>query len=124
MQFLLRVVVGAASLAVATWIVDGIDITSDKFSTQVLTLLIVSAIFGFLNVFLKPIIKIFGCAFYVVTLGLFAFVVNGCLLWLTSWVADQWNLPFHVDGFWPAVWGALIVGIVSWGLNLFVRDER
>jgi putative membrane protein len=123
-QFVARVLVGAAALAVATWVVSGIYLRSDKFLTQVATLIVVALIFGFLNMFLKPVIKVFGCAFYVLTLGLFAFVVNGLLLWLTSWVADQWNLPFHVDGFWAAFWGALIVGIVSWALNLFVRDDK
>ncbi|MEO5874634.1 MAG: phage holin family protein [Streptosporangiaceae bacterium] len=120
---MIRLIVGAAALGVATWWVDGIRLTSDKFLTQVATLLAVALVFGVLNTFLKPIVKLFGCAFYVVTLGLFAFVVNGCLLWLTSWIAGQWDLPFHVDGFWPAVWGAIIIGVVSWLLNLFVKDE-
>jgi putative membrane protein len=59
----------------------------------------------------------------VLTLGLIALVVNGALLLLTSWIADQLGLPFHVDDFWPsAVLGALLVGVISWLLNLVVPD--
>jgi len=86
--------------------------------------LAVAVIFGLINAFLKPLIKVVGCAFYVLTLGLIALVVNGLLLWLTSWVAGKLNLPFHVTGFWPAFWGAIIVGLVSWLLNLLIGDNR
>jgi len=81
-------------------------------------------IFGLINAFLKPLIKVVGCAFYVLTLGLIALVVNGLLLWLTSWIAGKLNLPFHVTGFWPAFWGAIIIGLVSWLLNLLIGDNR
>jgi putative membrane protein len=71
------------------------------------------------------LIKVVGCAFYVLTLGLIALVVNGALFMLTSWIADQIDLPFHVDDFWPdAVLGALLVGVVSWLLNMLVPDKE
>jgi putative membrane protein len=54
---------------------------------------------------------------------LFALVVNAGLLMLTSWVAGELGLPFHVEWFWPAFWGAIIIGVVSWLLNLFVADD-
>jgi len=87
-------------------------------------LLIVAVIFGVINAFLKPVIKMLGCALYILTLGLFALIVNALLLELTSWLAGKLKLPFHVTGFWPAFWGAIIVGIVSWVLNMFVHDDR
>ena len=80
--------------------------------------MLVSVIFGVVNAVLQPIIKTVGCGFYLLTLGLIALVVNGLLFLLTSWIADQADLPFHVDGFWPeAVLGALLVGIVTWILG-------
>src|SRR4029077_2438387 len=88
------------------------------------TLLVVALIFAIINATLKPLIKVVGCAFYVLTLGLVALVVNGLLLWLTSWVAGKLSLPFHITGFWPAFWGAIMFGLVSWVLNLFIRDKR
>jgi putative membrane protein len=88
------------------------------------TLVLIAAIFGIVNAVLRPIIKVIGCWAYVLTLGLIALVVNGLLFLLTSWIADQLDLPFHVDKFWPtAVLGALLVAIVSWLLNLLVPDK-
>ncbi len=80
-------------------------------------------IFGIINAILRPIIKAIGCGVYVLTLGLIALVVNGLLFLLASWVAGKLDMPFHVDDFWPsAVLGALLVGIVSWVLNMLVPD--
>jgi putative membrane protein len=124
MRFLLRVLVSAAALAVATWAVSGITLPAASGWSKTGTLLAVALIFGIINATLKPLIKVVGCAFYVLTLGLAALVVNGLLLWLTSWVAGKLSLPFHITGFWAAFWGAIIVGLVSWLLNLFIRDQR
>lgn len=124
MRFLLRVLVSAAALGVATWTVSGIELLAGSGWTRVGTLLAVALIFGLINATLKPLIKVIGCAFYVLTLGLAALVVNGLLLWLTSVIAGDLTLPFHVTGFWPAFWGAIVVGLVSWLLNLLIGDDR
>ena len=124
MRFLLRVLVSAAALGVATWAVSGITLPAASGWSKTGTLLAVALIFGIINATLKPLIKVVGCAFYVLTLGLVALVVNGLLLWLTSVIAGDLTLPFHVAGFWPGFWGAIIVGLVSWVLNLFIRDNR
>jgi putative membrane protein len=123
-KILIRVVITAVALWVATLVVNGIDVTAATTPRKVGTLVVVAAVVGLINGFLKPIVKTLGCVFYVLTLGLFALVVNGLLLWLASWVADKMNLPFHVSGFWAAFWGAIIVGLVSWLLNLFVHNDR
>ena len=124
MRFLLRVVVSAAALAIATAAVPGITLPAASGWSKAGTLLAVALIFGVINATLKPLIKVVGCAFYVLTLGLIALVVNGLLLWLTSWIAGKLSLPFHVAGFWPAFWGAIIVGLVSWVLHLLIGDNR
>jgi len=123
MRFLIRVLFSAAALAVATAVVPGIELTTGSVTSKVLTLLAVALIFGVINAVLKPIVKIVGCAFYILTLGLIALVVNALLLWLTSWLADKLNLPWHITGFWPAFWGALIVSVVGWLLNILIRDR-
>ena len=87
------------------------------------TLIAVALIFGIVNAVIKPIVKTIGCLFYVLTLGLIGLVVNALLLWLCSWVAGKLSLPFHITGFWPAFWGAIIVGVVSWLLSLFLDDR-
>jgi putative membrane protein len=122
MRFLIRVLASAAALAVATAVVPGIELTTGSVTSKVLTLLGVALIFGVINAVLKPIVKIVGCLFYILTLGLIALVVNALLLWLTSWLAGKLNLPWHVTGFWPAFWGALIVSVVGWLLSILVRE--
>ena len=123
MGLIIRLLITAFSLWLATVLIDGIELTTESVSRQVVTLLIVAVIFGVVNAVLRPIIKVVGCGFYVFTLGLIALVVNGLLFLLTSWIAGQFDLPFHVDDFWPsAVFGALLVGIVSWVLNMLVPD--
>jgi len=124
MRFLLRVLVSAAALGVATWVVPGITLPAASGWSKTGTLLAVALIFGIINATLKPLIKVVGCAFYVLTLGLVALVVNGLLLWLTGCGSGKLSLPFHISGFWAAFWGAIIVGLVSWVLNLFIRDKR
>jgi putative membrane protein len=123
MTILLRILVSAAALGVAAWVVPGIVVSGDSDASRAGTLLVVAIIFGIINMVLKPIIKTIGCAFYVLTLGLVAVVVNGLLLWLASWVAGQLKLPFHVTGFVAALAGALIVAVVSWVLHLVIPDR-
>jgi putative membrane protein len=124
MKFLVRVLIAAVALAVATWAVPGIELRAGSTLHKVLTLIVVAIIVGVVNAVLKPIIKTIGCVFYILTLGLIGLVVNGLLLWLSSWVAGKLSLPFHITGFWPAFWGAIIIGVVGWLLNLFVHDDR
>jgi putative membrane protein len=124
MRYLIRVVVCAAALGIATWALPGIELKTASDLSKVGTLLVVALIFGIINALLKPLIHVVGCAFYLLTLGLVALVVNGLLLWLTSVIAGDLSLPFHVTGFWAAFWGAIIVGVVSWVLNLIIGDNR
>jgi putative membrane protein len=123
MGILIRLAISAVSLWIATLVIDGINVTTDSTGEKIGTLVLVAAIFGVVNGILRPIIKVVGCAFYLLTLGLIALVVNGALFLLSSWIADQLGLPFHVDDFWPsAVLGALLVGVISWLLNMIVPD--
>jgi putative membrane protein len=124
MGILIRLAISAVALWVATLILHDIKIETDSTVEKVGTLLVVAVIFGVVNAVLRPIIKIFGCWAYILTLGLVAVLVNGALFMLTSWIAGQLGLPFHVEHYWPtAVLGALVVGVVSWVLNLAVPDK-
>jgi putative membrane protein len=123
MRFLVRTLVTAAGLWVATAVVSGIRVTGSTWE-NVGTLLLVAVIFGLVNATIKPIVKILGCLFYILTLGLIALVVNALLFLLVDWLAGQLHLPFHVDGFWSAFWGAIIIGVVSWGINLVIPEPK
>lgn len=122
MRFLIRTVVCAFALWISTLLISGIHVNTESTGKKIGTLLLVAVIFGLVNAVLRPIIKTIGCALYALTLGLIAFVVNGALFLLTSWIAGHLGLPFHVDNFLSAVLGAIVVGVVSWLLNNFVED--
>jgi putative membrane protein len=124
MRVVIRILVSAAALFVATLAIHGIELTAGSTESKVFTLIVVALIFGVVNTVLKPIVKVVGCVFYVLTLGLIALVVNALLLLLTSWVAGKLSLPFHITGFWPAFWGAILIGVVSWLLNLLLGDRK
>lgn len=123
MKLLLRILIPAVALYVAQLLVPGIELTGTSTWSKIGTLIAVALIFGLVNAVLKPIVKTIGCLFYVLTLGLIGLVVNGLLLWLCSWLAGKLSLPFHITGFWPAFWGAIIVGVVGWLLNLVFDDH-
>ncbi|MBB5829391.1 phage holin family protein [Micromonospora carbonacea] len=122
MGFLKGLLIRLGSTAVAFWLatllIPGITLDTGSAVEAIVTLLLVAVIFGVVNAVLQPIVKTVGCGFYLLTLGLIALVVNGLLFLLTSWIAGEAGLPFHVDGFWPeAVLGALFVGVVTWLLG-------
>jgi putative membrane protein len=123
MKLLLRILVPAVALWVAHELIHGIELTGTSDGKKAATLVVVALIFGVVNAVLKPIIKTIGCLFYVLTLGLIGLVVNGLLLWLCSWIAGKLSVPFHITGFAAAFWGAIIVGIVGWLLNLLLDDR-
>src|SRR3989440_7992645 len=123
MGIVIRVVITAVALWISTLVLSGITLNTDSTPKKVGTLLAVAVIFGIINAVIRPIVKTVGCAFYVLTLGLVALVVNGALFLLTSWFAGKLNLPFHVNGLWTAVLGSPIVWEISWLLNALVPAQ-
>ena len=118
---ILRFLVSALSLGVATWLLPGIwlDVTGSP-ANAALTILLVAAIFGLVNALFKTIFVFVTSPLLLLTLGFFLLIINAALLMLTSWVCAQFGVPWGVDGFWSAFWGALMVSIVSFVLNSFV----
>lgn len=124
MKILAKLVIAAVAVWVAALLVPGIELHTHSAVGKITTLVVVALIFGLVNAVLKPVAKAVGCLAYAVTLGLISIVVNGLLFWLTSYIAGRLNVPFHINGFVPAVIGALIVGIVGWVLSLILdRDS-
>jgi putative membrane protein len=117
MPFLVRLLVNAAALWVATQVVPGVT-----FDGGPLPMLGVALVFGVLNASLRPLAKILTFPLIIVTLGIFALVINGLMLWLTSGLSSTLGLGFHVSGFWAAFWGALVVSLVSLVLSMLIRD--
>lgn len=128
MDFMKGLIIRLVSTALAFWLatalIPGIVLDTHSFGGAAGTLLLVAAIFGVVNAVLQPIIKTVGCGLYVLTLGLIALVVNGLLFLLTGWIAEQLDLPFRVESFWPAaLLGALLVSVVTWLLGLVLDRD-
>ena len=119
MRFVIRLLVNAAALWVATRIVTGVT-----YSGALLPFLGVALVFGIVNAFIRPLLKFVTFPLIIVTFGIFALVVNGLMLWLTSSLSATLGLGFHVSGFKAAFWGALIVSIVSMLLGMFIQDSE
>lgn len=122
-SFLTKVVVNAAAVWVATLVVPGVSVTGDSAGQTILTLLLVGLIFGLVNAVIKPIVKLLSLPFYVLTLGLFAFVVNAFMLQIVEWLSGVLNISFTIDDFfWSAIGAAIVVTFVSMVLNLVIPD--
>ncbi|MGN9755603.1 phage holin family protein [Streptomyces sp. SD31] len=121
-NFVVKTIANAGALAVAVWLLDKITLTGDSTGKKIGTLIVVALIFGVVNFLVKPIVKLLSLPLLILTLGLFTLVVNALMLLLTSWLADKLDLSFHVEGFWTAVLGGLIISIVSWALNVVLPD--
>ncbi|MFG3703123.1 phage holin family protein [Micromonospora sp. NPDC047670] len=123
MGFLIRLAITAVALWITTLIVPGVEVGGRSGTDTALTLVVVALIFGVVNAVLKPLIKVFGCVFYLLTLGLFALVVNALLFLLTDRIARAFDLPFDVEGFWPAFWGAIVMAVATWLISVVVPDR-
>ncbi|PSM39163.1 hypothetical protein C6Y14_32330 [Streptomyces dioscori] len=122
-NFVVKTIANAGALAVAVWLLDKITLSGDSKGKEIGTLLLVALLFGLVNFLVKPVVKVLTFPLFILTLGLITLVVNALMLLLTSWLADKLDLSFHVDGFWTAVLGGLIISIVSWALNVVLPDE-
>ena len=118
MHVLLRLLINAAALWVATRLVSGISYTGDGVA-----LFGVALVFWVLNVLIKPVLFVLSIPFLILTLGLFTFVLNAVMLLITSAASDALGLGFHVDGFGTAFLGGLVVSIVSFALSLLVPSD-
>jgi putative membrane protein len=121
-KFLIRWGITAAAVAVAAWIVPGISVDEPH---RVLTVLLVALVLGLVNAFIRPLLSILSCGLIVLTLGLFTLVINGLMLWLASAITTNWlGLGFHVNGFWNAVLGALIISAISLLVSIFAGKKK
>jgi putative membrane protein len=119
MRLVLRLLINAAALLVAVYLIPGMHFTGGLGK-----LLIVAVVFGVVNALVRPVLTVLSCPLIVITLGLFMLVINAVLLRITAWVSAGWNLGFSVDGWLPAIIGGLVIGIVSTVLTLFVGERK
>lgn len=113
MRFVVWLVVNVLALGAAIWLFDGITLTGSDRNERVIALVVVGGIFGIITSFVKPVVKMLSLPLILITLGLFLLVINALLLLLTSKIAGSVHLGFHVDGFWTAVLGSIVISIVA-----------
>jgi putative membrane protein len=127
-RFLAWLLTNAVALAVAAWLFDGIYFDGpssgiEEIKHKFLPLLLVAVIMGSVNAVVRPVITLLSLPFVILTLGLFLFLVNAAMLQFTDWLAGLFGLGFHVDGFWTAIGGAIVITIVTWGMERVLRDN-
>ncbi len=115
-----RFLVSALALGLATWLLPGITLEDGPLANQIVTIVVVAAIFGLVNSLVRPLFGFVISPLLLAALGAFLLVVNAALLLFTSWVCTQFGIGWHVSGFWSAVLGALLVSVVSFVLNSVV----
>ncbi len=108
------VVINALGVAAAVWLFQDISLPGATTTWErVWTLLVVGLIFGLVNSIVRPVVNLLSLPLIVLTLGLFFVITNALMLLLTSKIADWLDLHFHVEGFWTAVWGGIVISIAS-----------
>ena len=124
MRTLLRLVVGAIATAAAVWLIPGIRVVAESDQQYVLILLGVAAIMGVVNAIVKPFTQALSFCLVVVTFGLFLLVINAAMLALTAWVAQKLGIGFFIDGFWPALWGSIVISLVNSLLGSILDPQK
>lgn len=110
MRLLIRLVIITLGVLVAVNIVDGVDVPGTQQAV------VVAVVFGLLNAFLKPVLQLLALPVTILTLGIFYFVINVFIVYLTAFIVTS----FTVEGFFPALFFSIIVSIVSWLLGIFL----
>jgi putative membrane protein len=112
-HFVFRWITTTIAIMVASSIIHGI-----RYDT-VASLIGASLLLGILNAFVRPVLLILSVPLILVTLGLFILVVNSLMLLVIPSIV----MGFHVDSFWSAFWGAIVISIISWILSAFFRGS-
>jgi putative membrane protein len=117
----------ALAVAVAAWLVPGISVDgpssgSAELQEKAIPVLVVGLILGLVSAFVKPLVKLLSLPVIIVTVGLFLLVINALMLLLTEWIGEQFDIGFHVDGFWAALFGSIVITLVTGLINVAVDD--
>ncbi|MGD9960026.1 phage holin family protein [Nocardioides sp.] len=124
MRFVTWLLTNAAAIAVAAWLLNGITLEGTDWQDKIVPLLLVALILGLVTMFVEPVVKLLSLPFIILTIGLFLFVINALMLWLTSAIADGLDIGFQVDGFWAALWGSIIITLVTGFIDIAVLEDR
>ena len=122
MKILVWLVVNALALGAATWLLDGITLSSTDGTDLAVKLVVVGVIFGAVTAVVRPVVKLVSLPLIILTLGLMLLVINALMLMLTSAISGGIGLGFHVDGFFTAVLGSVVISLASLVLEAVLPD--
>ena len=114
----LRWLINILAIYAAVWLVPGIAFEGPGWQLGV-----IAAVFGLINVALRPLLTLLTCPLIILTFGLFGLVINALLLVLTAQIAGSLGFQFTVAGFWPAVLGGLVIALVGLALNILAGEQ-
>ena len=122
MKLLSWLAVNALALGAAVWLFDGITLSGSDDTDRFVKLLIVGAVFGLVTSVVRPVVAFFSLPLIVLTLGLMLLVINALMLLLTSKISETFGLGLHVDGFWVALFGSIVISLASMVLEAVLPD--
>jgi putative membrane protein len=114
-NLLIRLFVNAVAVWVAAQLVGGIELAGEFWAV-----VLVAAVFGLVNALIRPLLLFLSLPLLVLTLGLFTLVVNALMLMLTGALLDA----LSVAGFWPALWGSILISLVSFLFSVVLPEEK
>jgi len=124
MKFLTWLIANALAVGAAVWLFDGISLAGAQTDKdKIVSLLVIGAVFGVITGFVRPIVNLLSLPVIILSLGFFLLVTNALMLLLTSEVADTFGLNFHVDGFWTAFWGGIVISIAGVVVAAVLPDQ-
>lgn len=122
-SILTKVAVNAVAIWIATLVIPDVTVGDGSLGNRVLSLVIVGALFGLINTFIKPLVKLFTLPLYLLTLGLISFVVNALMLKIVEWLSGKIGIGFDAGPFfWATLEAAVVVTFVSMILHVTVPD--
>lgn len=122
MRFVSWLLTHAVGLAAAAWLLDGIRFEGaarglPEVQDKALPLLGVALVLGLVTLVVRPLVTLLSLPLVILTVGLFLLVINALMLMLTGAIAGGLGVGFHVDGFWTALVGSIVITIVTWGVD-------
>ncbi len=124
MKFFIHWLITIVALVVAYFVLQPYGWMSIQGTSAVVAFAVMAVVMGLVNTFIRPVLKFLSCAFIILTVGLFMLVINAFLLWFSSWICQQIGVGFVVSGWQGAVFGSIIVSVVSFIIHLFIHEGR
>lgn len=121
MKIIVRWIITAVAIFLTAKFLPGFNIEG---TNGLIAIVVAAFILGLVNAIIRPILVFFSCGCIVATLGLFMVVINAVTLYLTSWICQYLGIGFYIDGFWPAIWGSIIISVISFILSMILVDDK